>query len=74
MLKRWLASRRERRSQERFDRGFDWAAGQLLRETMQPHHIYAEVDTANQFDDHNSFDDGALAAADLWRERQRTLT
>lgn len=61
-----LKARLEARRQRKYDAGWDWAAGQLLRGTDR-NEVLAYVETGLYFDAHDSdFDYGALDALDAW--------
>lgn len=66
MLRSWLAKRKARKLQALFDRGFDYAAGQLLR-GEDYHRLEQEADAI----DRNSFDHGVEAALSCWRAVRR---
>lgn len=65
MIKQWLEKRRHKAARERFDRGFDYAAGELLRGT-DTESLEARIDGAQIFGDDNEFDEGMAAAIVAW--------
>ena len=64
MIFAWLERRREASRQRRWQRGYDYASGSLLR--GEKHKLEIEVD--NPFDP-NEFEDGMRAALLDWRFR-----
>lgn len=64
---KWWKARKARAQQQLFDRGFDYAAGELLR-GKQPQELEDHVDGAHMFEDANEFDDGIVAALVAWRQ------
>jgi len=60
MFTNFFERRRERRDQERWNDGFDWAAGALLRREETPASLSRHVDFLQ-----HPFDRGARAAIDL---------
>lgn len=73
-LRDWWRSRKARRDLERFNQGFDYVAGQLLRGEIEPQCVYQYVAESDDFGNRDHFDEGCEYAADLWRARMRTLT
>lgn len=70
ILSKWLARRKRRAEEALFNQGFDWAAGQLLRDPIEGEQtIEAHTDSAQTFGTFNKFDAGALSALMHWHER-----
>lgn len=63
-IKAWFAGRAKRTKQEEFRRGFDYAAGMLLRGTAAEQ---LEIEADCCFDD-TQFDDGIAAAIVKWED------
>jgi predicted component of type VI protein secretion system len=62
----WAAARQAARAVAEHQRGYDWAAGQLLRGDASVEQIEAYVDGPLAFDHITEFDDGARAACMAW--------
>lgn len=60
MFEKFFERRRDRIAQEKYDDGFDWAAGALLRKEDTPQSLDAQI-----CERHHPFDRGATAAIDL---------
>jgi hypothetical protein len=73
-LKDWLEERRTKRMYDRYKKGYDVAAGCLLRGEVDPCDVDGWVQESKDFDTFDAFDEGAQAAADHWRARERMLT
>lgn len=67
MIARWLKERRERIARDRWHRGYDWAAGALLRGTPV-HEIDLHLD--NPFDS-DEFEQGGMQAMSDYLERMK---
>lgn len=67
-LRGWWVRRKERREREAFNRGFDWASGEMNR-GRSPDWVAQEM-AAGFFFDPTAFDYGAKAAIEAWRGRQ----
>lgn len=64
---RWSAARAASRAVADYQRGYDWAAGQLLRGDASVEQVEAYVnDPLAAFDSMPEFDDGARAACLAW--------
>ncbi|GAF74550.1 unnamed protein product [marine sediment metagenome] len=53
----WLEKRRDKKSLGQYNRGFDYAAGEILRGTNR-HVLLNYTDTARTMGDYNSWDAG----------------
>lgn len=58
-------ARSDRKARERFDAGYDYAAGALLR-GANPSDIENQIDGAHLFDEENDFEDGMESALDAY--------
>lgn len=74
-LKAWLAARRGAAAARRFEQGFDFAAGILLRgqtKNTAASFVSDELEDVmdnSAFFDSDDFDDGMQAAVRAWREQ-----
>ncbi len=64
---KWLQAWLKRRDEAKRQRGYAWAAGELLSGRMAPDEI--EVLSDCPFDDDNAFDRGAIDAVADWHTR-----
>lgn len=69
---KWFTERAKRKAQEQFDRGFDYAAGQLLR-GVDTDTLEDQTCLAVDFGDGDEFEDGMTAALVKWEERRVTV-
>ncbi len=72
MFKRWLNKHKEQRKQIRYRQGYDYAAGELLRNpTLQTILMLAgQVASAKDFDEYDEFDKGIEDALDKFDKLQ----
>lgn len=67
----WLDARRRERVQALYQRGYDWAAGQLLL-GVGIDRIEDQIDSMGLFaDEHDAFDAGTIAACRDWSKFSR---
>ncbi len=66
MIFAWLERRREASRQQRWQDGYDYASGALLRGEIRK----LEIEVSNPFDP-NQFEDGMRAAMLDWSRRQQ---
>lgn len=65
----WV-DRDRRQLEERFERGWEWAAGELLRGATIAE-VLKHPDAAKQFECEDDFDAGVRAAVKSWEQRVR---
>lgn len=65
---RYWAMRAAQANERRRQRGFDWAAGELLRGTAVPD-VLQKAEEADDFDDYDAFDTGVVEACNAWEVR-----
>lgn len=73
-VKDWWRGRVEARMRAKYKKGYDFAAGGLLRGELTPEEVDEHAQESRDFDAYDAFDEGAQCAADHWRARQRLLT
>lgn len=54
--------------ERRFRKGWDWAAGELLR-GVAPDKVLQNAEEAFDFGDYDRFDEGVVAACNAWESR-----
>lgn len=66
----WSSARRASRALNEHRRGYDWAAGELLRGSMSVEQIEHYIECSDAFNHSTAFDDGAQAACIAWSLRK----
>lgn len=65
---KWWIERDKRQMEERYERGWNWAAGNLLRGATAGE-VLKSCNEAREFDCEDEFDAGVRAAVDAWSGR-----
>ena len=65
---KWWTERDKRQLEERFEHGWNWAAGNLLRGATADE-VLKGCNEAKDFDCEDEFDAGVRAAVDTWSGR-----
>ena len=60
----WLSRREQTRLDEQYSAGYNWAAGELLRDRLTPIMVEMYYDSARGMGHNNAFDSGAEDATD----------
>jgi hypothetical protein len=66
LFREWRVKRAERKARERFQAGFNFAAGALLKGAT-PEGIECQIEGASFFGDSGEFEDGMDAALEAYR-------
>lgn len=68
----WIAHK-ERRAENAYFAGVDWAESALEDEGLSPEEVWSKIDTPNQYGDYDDdFDRGAVAAIKDYLQRNQT--
>lgn len=64
LITNWLAAKKAKDDKELYERGYDWAAGNLLR-GITLEEVESHIESSMNFNDYNSFDRGAEHAIEM---------
>lgn len=68
-IRAWLKARQQTAAKKRFNEGFNFAAGLLLRNSASTPQTVADAVSGCGFFDPDEFDEGMAAALDEWRKQ-----